>query len=72
MTAGVVALVAGLSYEMASRHKALALLREQPLAQNAKAPDQPVQMDNQELQQLRADKMNPSNEVLPALRNNRR
>ena len=64
VAAGVVALVAVQSYEIASRNKELASLRRQALAQNAKPAAEPAQTGSQELEQVRADKMNLSNEVL--------
>jgi len=64
VTAGAVALVAVQSYEIASQNKELASLRGQALAQNAKPVAEPAQTGSQELEQLRADKMNLSNEVL--------
>src|SRR5436309_5297466 len=64
VAAGVLALVAVQSYEIASRNKELASLRGQALAQNAKPAVEPAQTDSPELEQLRADKMNLSNEVL--------
>ena len=64
VAAGVVALVAVQSYEIASRNKELASLRRQALAQNAKSAAESARTDSQELEQLRADQMNLSNEVL--------
>jgi RNA polymerase sigma factor (sigma-70 family) len=61
--AGVAALVAVQSYEIVSRNKQLASLREQAPAQNAKPEAEPAQIANRELEQLRVDRMNLSNEV---------
>jgi hypothetical protein len=62
--AGVVALLAIQSYEIASRNKELASLRGQVLAEKEKPAAEPTLTDGQELEQLRADKMNLGNEVL--------
>lgn len=63
VAAGVAALVAFQSYEIASRNTELASLREQAPAQNANAAAEPTQVDSQELKQLRAEKMDLSSEV---------
>jgi RNA polymerase sigma factor (sigma-70 family) len=64
VAAGVAALVAVQSYEIASQNKQLASLREQASTQNANPEAEPAQMGGQELEQLRVDNTNLSNDIL--------
>lgn len=64
VAASAAALVAVQSYELASQHRQLASLREQAVAQTAEPQADPAQMGGQELEQLRADQMKLSNEVV--------
>jgi hypothetical protein len=63
VAAGVAALVAVQSYELASRNTELASLRRHAWALNAKPAPEPTQVDRQELEQLRAERLDLSNEA---------